>query len=173
MDNPVINPVTQPLIRRLDWQLGFQYGSVAQGINDLNQCILIIATTRKGSDPFRPDFGCGLWDFMDHPLQIDAPLMASAIKQAVARYEKRIQLLKVSYYFENQNGDGFFSGIVFSLSYRLIGGTTTNQAELLFGIAEDAILGGSNPVPPMVTIRVLGTEDSKAIGTEDENYIEA
>ncbi len=169
---PVINPVTQPLIRRLDWQLGFSFGSIAQGINDLNQCILIIANTVKGSDPFRPEFGCGLWDYVDMPIQMAAPLMAAAIRQAVTRYEKRIYLLKVSYYYENQNGDGFYSGIVFSLSYRLIGGNTTNQAELLFGIAEDELANESNPVTPILIIRVLGTEDNNYIGTEDEKYIE-
>jgi phage baseplate assembly protein W len=169
---PVINPVTQPLIRRLDWQLGFEFGGVAQGLNDLTQCILIIATTRKGSDPFRPDFGCGLWDFVDLPLQTAAPLMAASIKQAVSKYEKRITLLKVSYYFEKLNGDSVYSGIVFSLSFRLVGGFTTNQAEIIFGLAEDGLLSGANPVIPDLRIKVLGAEDGAAISTENEKLIE-
>lgn len=42
-------------ITYVDWQLKFNtIGGVAEGVEDINQCIAIILLTRKGSVPHRP-----------------------------------------------------------------------------------------------------------------------
>lgn len=166
----VVNPQTLPTIRRLDWQLGLNFGQIVQGFEDINQCILTIIQTRRGSDPFRPDFGCGIWDWVSSGLDNGA-IMAANVKQAVARWEPRVEVLKVSYYVTPQNGDGFYSGLIFSLSYRLKGGETTNPAEIIFGIAEDVFKSENSEIPTSVKIYVLGTENSEAISTEDDKFI--
>ena len=66
------------------------------GEQDIAQALHIIITTPKGSDPTRPLFGCDVNTHIDKPENIAVPLMMTAIKQAVALWEPRIDLLKVS-----------------------------------------------------------------------------
>jgi len=40
---------------------GSGIGQVVEGVADINQCIGIILSTPKGSDPLRPTFACDLW----------------------------------------------------------------------------------------------------------------
>jgi phage baseplate assembly protein W len=52
-----------------NWQLSnITIGTVAEGIDDIRQCIGIILTTTKGSDPFRPLFGSDIWQYIDTPI---------------------------------------------------------------------------------------------------------
>ena len=45
-------------ITYVDWQYKLNsIGSVAEGVEDINQCIAIILLTQKGSDPLIPTFG--------------------------------------------------------------------------------------------------------------------
>ncbi len=54
------------------WQLALggdgPLNGVVQQIADVGQCIRIILTTPKGSDPLRPAFGCDAGNFLDLPL---------------------------------------------------------------------------------------------------------
>lgn len=66
------------------------------GIKAIKDSILLIVTTRKGSRPFDPNFGCdlnrSLFENMN-PLTIDT--LGKNIKEAVRNYEKRVRDLNV------------------------------------------------------------------------------
>ena len=160
-----INPETQALVRRLDWQLSTEgIGRVAQGADDIAQCILLAVTNNKGSDPFRPDFGSDIWDHIDTPLPIAAPNMVLAISQAVERWEPRVALRYVEYEYVEQAGDmpGLKSGIIFNIGWRLRGGNVDGQTDLLLGLDEVS----TPDVPLTAKIIILGTEAGEALTTE-------
>ena len=160
-----INPETQALVRRLDWQLSTEgMGRVAQGADDIAQCILLAVTNNKGSDPFRPDFGSDIWEHIDTPLPIAAPNMVLAISQAVERWEPRVALRYVEYEYVEQADDmpGLKSGIIFNIGWRLRGGNVDGQTDLLLGLDEVS----TPDVPLTAKIIILGTEAGEALTTE-------
>ena len=56
-------------ITYIDWQYKLnKIGSVAEGVEDINQCIAIILLTQKGSDPLRPTFGSDIYKYIDYPI---------------------------------------------------------------------------------------------------------
>ena len=56
-------------ITYVDWQYKLnKIGSVAEGVEDINQCIAIILLTQKGSDPLRPTFGSDIYKYIDYPI---------------------------------------------------------------------------------------------------------
>lgn len=169
-----INPETQALIRRLDWSLSTQgFGQVAQGVDDISQCILLAVSTNKGSDPFRPDFGSDIWEHLDTPLPIAAPNIVLAITQAIERWETRISLTYINYTHSEQINDlpGVKSGLVFDIGWKLRGGNIEGQTDLLLGLNEDSNQG--NTVPSTITIIVLGTEvENELIITEDSSVFQ-
>ena len=62
-----------------DWQYKLDtIGSVAEGKEDINQCIAIILLTPKGSVPHRPDFGSNIYKYIDYPR-----------KRSIGKYCKR------------------------------------------------------------------------------------
>lgn len=166
-----INPETQALIRRLDWQLSTEgFGRVAQGADDIAQCILLAVSNNKGSDPFRPDFGSDIWDHVDTPLPVAGPNMVLAITQAIERWEPRVTLRYVNYDYTELQGDipGWKSGIVFNIGWRLRGGQVEGQTDILLGLAEDI-----EPDLPLVKkIFLLGTETGEAVSTEAGQAVE-
>jgi len=169
-----INPETDGNIRRLDWQLSTRgFGRVAQGVDDISQSILLAIGTQKGSDPFRPEFGSDIWEHVSTPLQIAIPNMVLAITQAIARWVPQIQVRSISGEYRQQPDDvpGLLSGVVFNIGWSLRG-DVDGQTDLLLGLGDDIQNDTSNPVAPNVTIMVLGTEDSKAITTEMNEYID-
>jgi phage baseplate assembly protein W len=89
-------------LRTLDaayWQpKNAHLGEVASGIYDINQCIIAIISTPKGSDPHRPDFAVGLMDYMDRPITWVRPRLTREIIAAIAKWERRatVQAVVVS-----------------------------------------------------------------------------
>ena len=61
-------------ITYVDWQLKLNsIGEVAQGVDDINQCIAIILLTKKGSVPHRPTFGSDIYKYIDYPINEATP----------------------------------------------------------------------------------------------------
>lgn len=73
------------------WQLALGGDGVAQQIADVNQCIRIILTTPKGSDPLRPEFGCDAGNYLDLPLDAARPHIVREVRAALA-WEPRISV---------------------------------------------------------------------------------
>lgn len=75
---------------------GAGIGSVVQGLGDVDQCIRIILTTPRGSDPLRPTFGCDLWSYIDFPVNLARASIVREAAQAIAHWEPRVRLLSVT-----------------------------------------------------------------------------
>jgi Bacteriophage baseplate protein W len=86
-----------------DWSLaldalsspGSGIGSVVQGLDDVNQCIRIILTTPKGSDPLRPTFGADVWKYIDVPIDEAIPAIVREVTEAITRWEPRVTVVFV------------------------------------------------------------------------------
>lgn len=97
------NAVTLNDITSADWSLtldtpgqpGSGIGQVVQGTADVNQCIQIILTTPKQSDPLRPTFGAELWQYIDNPIDAAIPAIVREVTQAITLWEPRVTLISV------------------------------------------------------------------------------
>ena len=68
---------------------------VVQQMADVHQCIRIILTTPKGSDPLRPEFGCGTGNYLDLPLDAARPHIVREVREALA-WEPRVTVSGVT-----------------------------------------------------------------------------
>ena len=88
--------VTLSDITSADWSLRLKsIGDVVQGLEDVEQCIAIILTTPKGSDPLRPTFGTDLWRFIDNPIGFAIPAVVREVTGSISMWEPRITLQSV------------------------------------------------------------------------------
>src|SRR5574344_1786934 len=84
-------------ITYIDWQLKLnEIGSVAEGIQDINQCIAIILSTQKGSDPHRPTFGSDILKYGDYPVSVAKPNIIRDTIDAINLWETRVNVDSVS-----------------------------------------------------------------------------
>ena len=91
------NPVTLADIRSADWSLALgAIGEVVQGIADVEQCLGIIVTTPRGSDPLRPTFGANIWRYIDFPISLALPAIVSELTSAITMWEPRAKLVSVT-----------------------------------------------------------------------------
>jgi uncharacterized protein len=92
-------------ITSADWSLaldtsweepGSGIGAVVQGAADVNQCVRVILTTPKGSDPLRPTFGADIWQYIDHPINAAIPAVVREVVEAITLWEPRVALVRVT-----------------------------------------------------------------------------
>lgn len=91
-------------ITSADWSLaldrtgvpGSGIGNVVQGLADVNQCIKIILTTPKGSDPLRPTFGADVWRYIDAPINAAIPAIVREVTEAILRWEPRVTVVSIN-----------------------------------------------------------------------------
>lgn len=84
-------------ITYIDWQLKLNsIGSVAEGVDDINQCIAVILLTRKGSVPHRPTFGSDIYKYLDYPVNEAVPNISREATDAITLWETRITLSSVT-----------------------------------------------------------------------------
>ncbi len=83
-------------IKSVDWQpkLG-EIGSVVEGVEDINQCIGIILTTPKASDPHRPEFGSDIWKYIDYPVNEAIPNIIREAIDAINTWEPRVEIKSI------------------------------------------------------------------------------
>lgn len=87
-------------ISSADWSLaldapgapGSGLGQIVQGTADVDQCIRIILTTPKGSDPLRPMFAADIWQYIDYPINAAIPAIVREVTQAITLWEPRVTL---------------------------------------------------------------------------------
>lgn len=77
------------------WQLELAKPGIVQGLSDIQQCIYVICVTKKGTDPTRPEFGCGVYEYIDRPVNIAVPNMKKEIAKAISTYEPRVKIIKI------------------------------------------------------------------------------
>jgi len=89
--------ITLADITSADWSLALgAIGDVVQGIADVEQCLGIIVTTPRGSDPLRPTFGADIWRFIDFPINRALPAIVSELTSAITVWEPRVTLASVT-----------------------------------------------------------------------------
>jgi hypothetical protein len=70
--------------------------AMSQFEDDIREAILIILGTSKGERVMRPDFGCGIHDFVFAPINTATiTLVENSVREALTVYEPRIELIKV------------------------------------------------------------------------------
>jgi uncharacterized protein len=63
---------------------------------DIREAIRIILSTSKGERAMRPDFGCGIHDFVfDSMSTTTIGLIEASVREALIRWEPRIELLSL------------------------------------------------------------------------------
>ncbi len=90
--------------------------ALATGEQDVDQAIEIILSTAPGERPMRPEFGCGVHDFVFD--SVDASTvgkMEEAIRDALDRWEPRIEVEDVDFDL-TRVGDG---QLLIAIGYRL------------------------------------------------------
>jgi Bacteriophage baseplate protein W len=88
--------ITLADINSADWSLKLgALGEVVEGVADVDQCIAIILTTPKGSDPLRPTFGADIWRYIDVPIDIARPAIVRELVDALTLWEPRITMVEV------------------------------------------------------------------------------
>ncbi len=81
----------------VDWQYKLNdIGSVAEGVDDINQCIAVILTTRKGSVPHRPTFGSEIYKYVDYPVNEVIPNIIREATDAITQWETRIKIKSIN-----------------------------------------------------------------------------
>ena len=80
-------------ITYVDWQFKLNgIGSVAEGVEDINQCIAVILSTPKGSVPHRPTFGSDILKYVDYPINIAKANIIRETIDAIKLWEKRVKV---------------------------------------------------------------------------------
>jgi phage baseplate assembly protein W len=97
----------------VDWRGGL---ALAHDERDVEQAISIILSTAPGERPMRPEFGCGVHDYV---FDIIDPStlghMEREIRNALDRWEPRIDVLDIDFDLETVP-DG---GLAITITYRL------------------------------------------------------
>lgn len=72
-------------------------GEIVADIEDIKQSVAMIVLTAKRSVPGLPEFGCGLYDYIDYPINSAGPLIVREIRNSVARWEQRAAISELNY----------------------------------------------------------------------------
>ena len=71
------------------------HGQLVTDVDDVSQCIHIIISTPKGSDPHRPLFGSNIHLYIDYPINRARPYLVREITDALRSWEPRIKVIRV------------------------------------------------------------------------------
>jgi len=83
-------------ITYVDWQLKLnEIGGIAEGADDINQCIAVILLTPKGFVPHRPTFGSNVRKYVDYPINEAVPNIIRETTDAILMWETRINIKSV------------------------------------------------------------------------------
>jgi phage baseplate assembly protein W len=98
--------------------------ALARDESDIDQAIQLILGTAPGERPMRPEFGCGVHDFVFH--SIDSNTLASmevAIREALERWEPRIDVRLIRF-DSSQAANGL---LTIDISYQVRATNTTRN----------------------------------------------
>jgi phage baseplate assembly protein W len=85
------------------------------GVEEVDAAIRMILSTVPGERVMRPDFGCAMWEQIFAPLTAGTVgLIEQAVREALERWEPRIQLAAVSAAPEQDTGT-----VHITVSYRI------------------------------------------------------
>jgi hypothetical protein len=80
-------------IQSLNWspKLG-EFGSIVENFDDIDQCIKIILTTPRGSDPHRPTFASDIHNYIDYPQTAVKQFLIKEVFESLLTWEPRIEI---------------------------------------------------------------------------------
>jgi len=71
--------------------------AMLSGADDVDASLRVILSTAPGERVMRPDFGCRIWDLLFAPVEPNSiGLMVQAVREAVGRWEPRVDLQDVT-----------------------------------------------------------------------------
>lgn len=86
-----------------DWSISLAgVGEIVRDGADISQCIKIIVTTEKGSDPLRPNFGADIHNLIDLPINVAIPAIKRNIIEQVNRWEPRARIERVNHKLDGE-----------------------------------------------------------------------
>lgn len=113
-------------IKSTQWTFDMNNAGIVQGLDSIKQCVYLILMTQRGTDPLRPDFGCGVYDYVDQPVTVAIPRMIKSISEALKKWEPRIEDVIVKQNLE-------VSSATFTISYKIKNTKTTDQLNITYG----------------------------------------
>ena len=86
----------------------------------IRQSIAIILSTARGERVMRPDFGCGIHDFVFRPLDASTVNgMRQSVREALTLWEPRIDVLNVTASTNAIGDDPHRGSVLISIDYRV------------------------------------------------------
>lgn len=114
----------------IEWSLSLsEQGKIVQGLDDIKQCIRVIATTPTGSDPLRPLFGCDAYKFLDLPISVAITGIYKELFEALEIWEERIENLTFTHVLSE---DG--SGLIVTIYYSIKNTVNTDQVDITYNL---------------------------------------
>jgi hypothetical protein len=96
------------------------------GVEEVDAAIRMILSTVPGERVMRPEFGCAMWEMLFAPLTAGTiGLIEQAVRDALARWEPRIELQAVDAVADQANG-----AVHITVSYRVK--STNDTRNLVF-----------------------------------------
>jgi phage baseplate assembly protein W len=89
------------------------------GTEDIDRGILVVLSTAPGERVMRPAFGCKIWELLFEPINANTlGLMEEAVREALSRWEPRIDVLAVHAVPDgaDKSGDGL---VRIDINYRV------------------------------------------------------
>ncbi|MGH8013519.1 MAG: GPW/gp25 family protein [Candidatus Binataceae bacterium] len=131
--------ITLSDITSADWSMaldaagepGSGLGQVVQGLADVNQCIQIILTTPKGSDPLRPTFGADVWRYIDFPIDSAIPAIVAEVTAAIMTWEPRVKVTAVTASPLSGDSGQLFAQLGISVTWQLKLGSSGSNGDTL------------------------------------------
>ena len=109
--------------------------ALATGEQDVDQAIEIILSTAPGERPMRPEFGCGVHDFVFDSIDANTVgRMEDAIRVALERWEPRIEVQSVDFDL-TQSGSGL---LTIDIGYKVRATNTERNLVYPFYLREGA-----------------------------------
>lgn len=105
-------------------------GEVVLDDDDVAQCIALLVMTRPGEVPHEPEFGCGLWEYIDRPVTEARLFITNEVVAAVRRWEPRVAVVSVRYEYSEE-----FSGLAVMVTYRRLDTLTERTLALPVGVS--------------------------------------
>ena len=94
---------------------------------DIREAIWIILATAKGERVMRPDFGCGIHDFVFASMDVATiGMIESKVREALIRWEPRIELTRINV----SPGKAADGKLEIAIDYRVR--STNNQFNLVY-----------------------------------------
>jgi uncharacterized protein len=137
----VLSDATVPTTGRALLGRGWRFPLVPDGLGRLGwsqaeqsieEAIWIILSTAAGERVMLPDFGCGLPEFVFRPAQEVRELAATLARQALVRWEPRIDVLDV----DAASEDGEPNLVLIRITYRVRSTNAVNNLVYPFSLTE-------------------------------------